>query len=79
MLGEAYGLAVRKGVGKMYRLVIVDDEVKILDGIAEIFPWHNIGFQVAARFTSARAALKYLEQERADVVMTVTLSSLYLQ
>jgi two-component system response regulator YesN len=59
-----------RGVGKMYRLVIVDDEVKILDGIAEIFPWHNIGFQVAARFTSARAALKYLEQERADVVMT---------
>lgn len=54
----------------MYRLVIVDDEKKILDGIAEIFPWNNIGFQVVGRFTSARAALAYLEQEQVDVVMT---------
>lgn len=54
----------------MYRLVIVDDEKKILDGIAEIFPWNKIGFQVAACFTSAREVLCYLEKEPVDVVMT---------
>ena len=31
----------------MYRLVIVDDELKIAEGIANLFPWENIGFEVA--------------------------------
>lgn len=58
------------GKHDVYRLVIVDDEKKILDGIAEIFPWNKIGFQVVGRFTSAGAALAYLEREPVDVVMT---------
>ena len=28
----------------MYRLVIVDDEEKIVEGIANLFPWEQIGF-----------------------------------
>ncbi len=54
----------------MYKLVIVDDEKKILDGIAELFPWNNIGFEVTGRFTNAAAALAFLEENGADVVMT---------
>ena len=54
----------------MYRLVIIDDERKILDGIAEIFPWDNIGFQVTGKYTRAKEALKHLEREKVDVVMT---------
>lgn len=54
----------------MYSLIVIDDEKKILDGIAEIFPWKNIGFEVKARFTNAREALHYLEKESIDVVLT---------
>lgn len=56
--------------GYMYHLVIVDDEEKILDGISELFPWNNIGFEVVARFTDANSALSYVEKEPVDVVMT---------
>ncbi|MGB8455094.1 MAG: response regulator [Anaerocolumna sp.] len=54
----------------MYQLVIVDDEEKILEGISELFPWNNIGFEVAARFTEAVSALSYVEKNPVDVVMT---------
>lgn len=54
----------------MYRLVIVDDEEKILEGISELFPWNNIGFQVVARFVDARSALAYVNSNPVDVVMS---------
>lgn len=54
----------------MYHLVIIDDEEKILDGISELFPWSNIGFEVVARFTDANSALSYVEENPVDVVMT---------
>lgn len=54
----------------MYQLVIIDDEEKIADGIAQLFPWQSIGFEVAGVFTDARIALQHLEKYPADVVMT---------
>lgn len=54
----------------MYRLVIVDDEQKILDGIAELFPWQNIGFEVVGKFTNATGALDFVSKNEADVVLT---------
>lgn len=54
----------------MYRLVIVDDEEKILEGIADLFPWNNIGFQVVGRFIDAKSALNFIESNAVDVVMT---------
>lgn len=53
----------------MYKLIIVDDEEKILDGVAKLFPWESIGFQVSGQFTHARLALDFLETQEADVVM----------
>jgi len=54
----------------MYKLIIVDDEERILDGIANLFPWSNIGFEVAGMFTSAKQALEYLASNQVDVVMS---------
>jgi len=54
----------------MYRLMIVDDEEKILEGISELFPWNNIGFEVVARFLDAKSALIYVENNPVDVIMT---------
>lgn len=54
----------------MYKLIIVDDEKIIVDGIKEIFPWNNIGFEVVGGFTHAKDALEFLKNERVDVVLT---------
>lgn len=54
----------------MYQLIIIDDEEKILEGISELFPWNQIGFEVAGTFTQASAALDYMEDHPIDVVMT---------
>lgn len=54
----------------MYKLLIIDDEKKILEGISEIFPWNNVGFEVLGQFTRAKSALLFLETEKADVVLT---------
>ncbi len=54
----------------MYKLIIVDDEPKIAEGMAQLFPWNNIGFDAVRSFTSAREALDYLETEPVDVVLS---------
>lgn len=54
----------------MYKLVIIDDEEKILDGICHLFPWNEIGFEVAESFTDAGKGWDYIEKCGADVVLT---------
>lgn len=53
----------------MYQLVIVDDEVKIAEGIANLFPWEQIGFHVVY-FNKGVDALNYLENYSVDVLMS---------
>ena len=54
----------------MYKLIIVDDEQRIVEGMGQLFPWENVGFEVAATFTAAREALDYLSHEHIDVVLS---------
>lgn len=53
----------------MYRLVIVDDEEKIVEGIANLFPWEQIGFDVVY-FSKGTRALDYIEHHPVDVLMS---------
>ncbi len=53
----------------MYRLVIVDDEEKIVEGIANLFPWEQIGFDVAY-FSKGTAAHDYICTHPVDVLMS---------
>lgn len=55
---------------KMYKLIIIDDEEKIASGMAQLFPWQNIGFEVVQVFTSARKALQYIAENPVNVVLT---------
>lgn len=55
---------------KMYKLIIIDDEEKIASGMAQLFPWQNIGFEVVQVFTGARKALQYIAENPVDVVLT---------
>ncbi len=54
----------------MYKLIIIDDEEKIVEGMGHLFPWDQIGFQVAGLFTRAEEALCYLERNPVDVVLS---------
>ena len=54
----------------MYRLIIIDDEPRIAEGMAQLFPWNNIGFEVVRSFTSALEALDFLEEQPVDVVLS---------
>lgn len=54
----------------MYKIIIVDDEEKIAEGIAHLFPWEQMGFSVEAYFRSARKALEYLESHQVDVLVS---------
>ena len=53
----------------MYQVVIVDDEVTISEGIANLFPWKEIGFEAHA-FSEPDKALQYINQNQVDVLMS---------
>ena len=55
----------------MYKIVIIDDEPKICEGLANLFPWDMLGFEVTATFTDGARALEYINSASGiDVVMT---------
>ncbi len=54
----------------MYRLIIVDDEFEIRNGLSRYFPWDSVGFEVAATFEDGKAALDYIQDHPVDVVLT---------
>ena len=54
----------------MYKLIIVEDEEKILSGIGMLFPWDSIGFKIEGQFTNAAAALSFIENNEINVVMS---------
>ena len=51
-------------------LIIVDDESFMRDNLAHLFPWEELGYEVASVFANGREALAYLEHNPADVVLT---------
>ena len=54
----------------MYRLIIVDDEFEIRNGLSRYFPWESVGVEAAAVFENARGALDYIRRNPVDVVLT---------
>lgn len=54
----------------MYKLILVDDEIEIRNGLKNYFPWHDIGFEVVGTFGNAQQALNYIAQNDVDVVLT---------
>ncbi|MGE4584755.1 MAG: response regulator [Sphaerochaeta sp.] len=54
----------------MYRIVLLDDEDFILDGLGQLLAWETYGFEVVASFTKARLALDYLSQNQVDVLIS---------
>lgn len=54
----------------MYNLLIVDDESRIRKGLAEHFPWKDLGFAVVGLCPNGKAAKAFVERNDVDVVVT---------
>ncbi|WP_320128849.1 response regulator [uncultured Sphaerochaeta sp.] len=54
----------------MYQIVLLDDEVNILEGLENHFPWSEFGFEIAKTFNYASAALEFLAQNPIELVIT---------
>jgi two-component system response regulator YesN len=54
----------------MYRLLIADDEEDIRRGLAELFPWGEIGFEVAGTAENGRQAFELVAAGGVDAVFT---------
>lgn len=54
----------------MYRLLIADDEEEIRNGLADYFPWAEVGFQVTARAENGKQALDLIARGGIDAVLT---------
>lgn len=54
----------------MYRLILVDDEAIVREGISRRVPWGTNGFEMAGLFEHGQQALDYIENNHVDIVIT---------
>lgn len=54
----------------MFKVLLVDDEVIIRNGLKKIINWNSIGFEIAGEATNGEDALKKIESLKPDVVIT---------
>lgn len=53
----------------MYKLVLVDDDAEIRNGLSQYFPWTQLDYSVEGVFGNGKKALEFLEEHEADVVL----------
>lgn len=54
----------------MFNLIIVDDKKSIRDGLKKFIDWGEMGFNLVGDFSSALEAVKFIESECVDVLLT---------
>ncbi|AJY74263.1 response regulator [Paenibacillus beijingensis] len=54
----------------MYKLLIVDDEEEIREGLADMIDWSSLGFLVAGTFQDGKDAIYYLQEHEVDAILT---------
>ena len=54
----------------MHKLIIVDDEKIIRDGLTSFVNWKALGFEVVGTFSDGKDALEYINTKEVDVVFT---------
>lgn len=57
------------GVFGLYKLLIVEDEYEIRNGLIKYFPWSKIGFEVVGEAEDGKQALEYAEKKPVDVML----------
>ena len=54
----------------MYKVVLVDDERLIVEGLSRVVKWHELGCEVAGCAIDGREGLALIRQIRPDIVLT---------
>ena len=54
----------------LLKLVIVDDESILLQGLLETYDWNDMGFEVVGSAMSGEQAIQVIEDKRPDVVLS---------
>ena len=54
----------------MLKLLIVDDEVQVREGLEKLFDWENIGYTVIGKAGDGTEALEKFKRHMPDVVIT---------
>lgn len=54
----------------LYKLLIVDDEEMIREGLSSIVEWDRLGFEVAKCLADGREAIEYINNHEIDVILT---------
>lgn len=54
----------------MYKLLVADDEEKLLMGLCSFYPWGDLGFEIVAKARNGKEALEYVETHPVDVVFS---------
>ncbi|MBY3621894.1 response regulator [Acinetobacter sp. CUI P1] len=54
----------------MYKIILVDDEDEVREGIKQKISWNNHGFELVGDYDNGRDALDAVEQYRPDVIIT---------
>lgn len=53
-----------------YRLLIIDDEEHIREGLGDLVDWAGLGFQVAAKLEDGQQALDWLRRTDIDIILS---------
>lgn len=54
----------------MYSLIVIEDETEIRNGLVELIPWAEIGFDVAASFSGGNEAIHWLREHHVHLIIT---------
>lgn len=54
----------------MYQVIIADDETKIRNGLAHLFPWGQLGFEIAGCFPNGRDAYDFARKHPVDLILS---------
>lgn len=53
----------------MYKLLLVDDESEIRNGLSQYFPWDEVGFEIIGQCDNGRKALDFILANPVDAVL----------
>lgn len=53
----------------MFKLIVVDDEYEIRNGLCNYFSWSEIGFEVSGQFENGRMALDFIMANKVDAML----------
>lgn len=54
----------------MYQMIIVEDETKIRNGLANLFPWDQLGFEIVGCFANGQEAYDFVRSNHVDLVLS---------